>query len=161
MKLEIANKILANKTFRRKLGELEELEKGRIFCGHGLDHLLGVARIAALLCAERGVEADPDVIYSAALLHDIGRVEEYSSGLPHELAGPVSAAAILAEVGCGEEEAEEIIRLIAVHRRAEAASGTLEAIFYEADKKSRACYLCRARSECRWPEEKRNAGIEA
>ncbi|NLT09518.1 MAG: HD domain-containing protein, partial [Ruminococcus sp.] len=147
MKLNIANKIMKDTSFRRRLKKIEELEKDRIFCGHGLDHLLTVARLTVLICQERGISADPDIVYSAALLHDIGRVEEYTLGLPHETAGAEAAEEILSGIGCGEEEAAEIIRLILSHRKRSAERGTLEAAFYEADKKSRACSFCKAKDQ--------------
>ncbi|MBQ6181952.1 MAG: HD domain-containing protein [Ruminococcus sp.] len=160
MKLYIANKIIKNTAFRSRLTKIEELEKDRIFCGHGLDHLLTVARLTILICQERGIYADPDIVYSAALLHDIGRVEEYTLGLPHETAGAEAAEEILSGIGCGEEEAAEIIRLILSHRKRSTERGTLEAAFYEADKKSRTCSFCKAQELCNWPEDKKNMNIE-
>lgn len=160
MKLIIANKILKNAVFRKRLDELEKLEKDRIFCGHGLDHLMTVARLTVLICQERGITADSDIVYSAALLHDIGRVEEYTLGQPHETAGAEAAEKILSEIGCGEEESGEIIRLILSHRKNDSERGTLEAAFYEADKKSRMCSFCKAQEECNWQYEKRNMSIE-
>ena len=160
MMLKIANRILENSTFRRKLAELEELEKDRIFCGHGLEHLLAVARITVLICRERNIPAEEDIVYSAALLHDIGRAEEYTQGLPHETAGAETAQQILSEVGCGSKNAEKIIGIIRSHRSEGDKSDTLEAVFYEADKRSRMCSFCKAQDECNWPYEKRNNHIE-
>jgi putative nucleotidyltransferase with HDIG domain len=158
--LETANKILENATFRQKLDELEVLEKERIFCGHGLEHLLAVARMTMLICMERGISAEADIVYSAALLHDIGRVEEYTLGLPHEKSGAETARQILSETGCGREKTEKIIGMILSHRSGRECSDTLEAVFYEADKKSRMCSFCKAQDECNWPYEKRNYNIE-
>lgn len=160
MKLKIANAILNDPVFRRRIEKLEELEKDRIFCGHGLDHLLNVARLTMLICQEREITADPDIVYSAALLHDIGRVEEYTMGLPHENAGADAAGKILSGIGCGAEETEEIIRLILCHRKKRSDRGTLESAFYDADKKSRMCSFCKAQAECNWSDEKRNLIIE-
>ncbi|WP_051411585.1 HD domain-containing protein [Ruminococcus flavefaciens] len=160
MMLETANKILENDTFRRKLEELERLEKERKFCGHGLEHLLSVARITMLICGERGIAAEPDIVYSAALLHDIGRVEEYTLGLPHDTEGAETAEQILHEVGCGKRKAERIIGMIRSHRSNDCKSDTLEAVFYEADKRSRMCSFCKAQDECNWPYEKRNVNLE-
>lgn len=160
MMLETANRILKNSTFRLKLGEIEGLEKERIFCGHGLEHLLAVARMTMLICIERGIPAEEDIVYSAALLHDIGRVEEYTKGLPHETVGAETAEQILSEVGCGSEKAEKIIGIIRSHRNKGDKADTLEAVFYEADKKSRMCSFCKAQDKCNWPYEKRNNQIE-
>ena len=160
MMLETANKILENATFRRKLEELETLEKDRVFCGHGLEHLLAVARITMLICKERKIAAEPDIVYSAALLHDIGRVEEYTQGLSHETVGAETAKQILAEVGCGKAETERIIGIILSHRNDGDKSDTIKSVFYEADKKSRMCSFCKAQDKCNWPYEKRNMNIE-
>ena len=160
MMLETANRILKNSTFRLKLEELAELEKERVFCGHGLEHLLAVARMTMLICIERGIPAEEDIVYSAALLHDIGRVEEYTQGIPHETVGAETAQRILSEVGCGSKKAEKIIGIIRSHRSEGDKADTLEAVFYEADKKSRMCSFCKAQDECNWPNEKRNDHIE-
>ncbi|SHM79117.1 HD domain-containing protein [Ruminococcus flavefaciens] len=160
MMLETANKILGNSTFRRRLEELEILEKERIFCGHGLEHLLAVARMTMLICNERNIAAEADIVYSAALLHDIGRVEEYTQGVPHETAGAEMARQILAEIGCCREKTEKITGLILSHRKGGDKADKLKAAFYEADKKSRMCSFCKAQDECNWSKEKRNYNIE-
>ena len=159
MKLELTNKIIKNQRYRMLLKELEELEKDRIFCGHDMEHFLNVARIALILCQENGIEANSDMIYSAALLHDIGRVEEYRSGIPHDKASVVIAGDILSETGCPEDVKREIISLISAHRTAESGKTELEKIFFRADKKSRLCFCCKAQDECNWPEYKRNNEI--
>ena len=45
-----------------------------------MDHFLDVARIATLMAADEGLARDRDLLYAAALLHDIGRVEQYKRG---------------------------------------------------------------------------------
>ncbi len=159
MKLELTNRILKNKRYLQLVSRLKELERDRIFCGHDMEHFLSVARIALILCREKGVEADADVIYSAALLHDIGRVEEYLNGIPHDVAGVVTAEEILDETGCPEDKKAEITGLISSHRRAGSEKKRLEEIFYTADKRSRLCFCCRAKDECNWPQYKRNNEI--
>ncbi|MBP7188211.1 MAG: HD domain-containing protein [Ruminococcus sp.] len=159
MKLELTNKIIKNQRYRQLVKELEDMEKDRIFCGHDMEHFLNVARIALILCQENGIEADCDIIYSAALLHDIGRVEEYRSGIPHDKASAVIAGDILSETGCPEDVKREIISLISAHRTAESGKTELEKIFFRADKKSRLCFCCKAQNECNWPEYKRNNEI--
>ena len=159
MKLELANLIISNKNYLRLVRELEELEKDRIFCGHDMEHFLSVARITVILCAEKCIDADPDVIYSAALLHDIGRIEEYTNGISHDEASAVTAAEILAEIGCPEHKKDEIIKLISSHRRSDSSDTVLGALFYTADKRSRSCFSCKAKDKCKWPEHKRNYTI--
>ena len=159
MKLELTNKILKNQRYRSLVKELEMLEKDRIFCGHDMEHFLNVARIALILCSENGIKADSDIIYAAALLHDIGRVEEYRSGTPHDRASALIAGDILTETGCPDTVKSQIISLISAHRTAESGKTELEKIFFRADKKSRLCFCCKAQDECNWPEYKRNNEI--
>ena len=159
MKLELTNKIIKNKRFRSLVSELEELERDRIFCGHDMEHFLNVARIAVILCKENGIEADCDIIYSAALLHDIGRTEEYRSGTPHDKASAVIAAEILDEINCPPDRKHEIISLISSHRTTDNVKTELETIFYRADKRSRLCFCCKAKDKCNWPDNKKNNDI--
>ena len=159
MKLELTNRIIHSELFRMTLVQIQEMERGRIFCGHDLPHLLDTARIALILCYERGVEAEPDVIYSAALLHDIGRAVQYTEGIPHDEAGCRIAERILRQTDCEEWKMQEILSLIASHRKG-GEKGTLEEIFCIADKKSRLCFACPAQAECNWDAEKRNMDIE-
>ena len=160
MKLELANKILQNERYLRLIRQLEELEKDRIFCGHNMEHFINVARLTVMLCSEKNIKTDTDVIYSAALLHDIGRVEEYTSGGPHDKAGAEIAAEILEEVGCPKDKKAEIVKLILSHRRSDSEKSTLEAVFYTADKKSRLCFCCKAQDMCNWSEDKKNKKVE-
>lgn len=160
MKLDTANRILKNKLYQRELEKLRQLESDRIFCGHDTAHFLDVARITMIMCREKGIDVQPDLVYSAALLHDIGRTAEYTSGVPHDIAGSDTAERILSEIGCGSDMKAAVIRLIASHRNTGNDQNSLEGIFYAADKKSRRCFECTAQSQCNWPMEKRNMDIE-
>ncbi|MBQ9894002.1 MAG: HD domain-containing protein [Ruminococcus sp.] len=159
MKLELANKIIKNERYRRLLDELRELEQDRIFCRHDLEHFMNVARIAMIMCSEQGAEAEPDIIYSAALLHDIGRVEEYKTGVPHDISGVKISSEILDDIGCESLKKECILKLIASHHCVSDDKTVIEEIFYRADKKSRLCFDCKAQKECKWSDEKRNNEI--
>ncbi|MCD7929143.1 MAG: hypothetical protein LUF86_03175 [Clostridiales bacterium] len=44
--MERVNQILRHPLFREKLTEIDRLEQERIFCRHGLEHLLAVARLS-------------------------------------------------------------------------------------------------------------------
>ncbi len=160
MELYYTNLILNNGNYRRNLSLLRDLEKDRIFCRHDIQHFLNVARITVILCNDRGVEASRDLIYSAALLHDIGRIQEQLSGVPHHIAGQETAAEILDEVGCPEEMKQQIIGMIASHRSSAPKHNELEEIFCEADKRSRLCLECGAESLCNWAGDKKNLDIE-
>ena len=74
--------ILSHPLFCESLHKIQELERNRIYCKHGLPHLLDVARIASLMAAARQLDLPRDVIYAAALLHDIGK-----SKIPNEIIG--------------------------------------------------------------------------
>ena len=71
------NKILHHPKYKSLLEELNELEKDREFCNHTLEHFLDVARIAYITVLEEELNYSKDVIYSIALLNDIGRVIQY------------------------------------------------------------------------------------
>lgn len=160
MKLELANRILKNEYYISQLSQLEELETDRVFCRHNMEHFLSVARITVILCSRSGIVIDDDVVYSAALLHDIGRVEEYRDGIPHDIASQATAERVLDEISCPEAEKQQIISLIADHRKNGLAPDTPEAMFGTADKLSRNCFECRARKHCKWKKESMNLEIE-
>lgn len=157
--LDLANKIVKNLVFIMKMADIRRLERDRIFCGHDISHCMDVARLTMLICAEEGIEADADMVYSAALLHDIGRSEEYVSGIPHDTAGIEIAARILMQIECSPETSREIIRLIASHSRSSGKKTPLEDAFYRADKQSRLCFACPARDECCWDDSRKNLKI--
>ena len=72
--------------YQNLLSEIEDLKKERVYYKHDLAHFMDVARIASLIWIEEGssVELNKDIIYAAALLHDIGRVIEYNEGISHD-----------------------------------------------------------------------------
>ena len=81
------NAVLAHPLYRKCYARLEELEKDRIFCRHQMPHLLDVARIAYIFNLEEGGGLDRELIYAAAVLHDIGKYAQYEEGIPHEQSG--------------------------------------------------------------------------
>lgn len=142
---------------------LQELERERIFCCHQMNHLLDVARIAYILNLERGLGISKEVIYAAAILHDIGKGRQYESGIPHELASADIAEQILAdlpkELMFTSDENEQILTAIRGHRRLRKSAQPLEALLYESDKASRSCFACPAETDCNWSTEKKNMEI--
>lgn len=126
-----------------------------------MGHFLDVARIGMILNLQEGLGIPAELLYGAALLHDIGRHEQYETGIPHEEAGARIAPGILAECGYTAEEIREIEEAIALHRD----SGTekradLAGVLYRADKASRACFACQASSQCNWKAVKKNQEIQ-
>ena len=190
--------------YQERYRALQRAERDRAFCSHDLQHFLDVARIAWTVLLERGVAAPyadalsggdaadggvmvvdaaadaqcpkvaRDVVYAAALLHDIGRADEYEGGEPHDIAGPRIAAEILGTVEQDKRfssgECEQVLAAIAHHRTSAGCAGgasaegvcsagaLADALRY-ADKAARACYACPARGLCNWPDGKKNLTI--
>ena len=84
--MERVNRILSHPLYREYYGKLERLEKDRKFCRHQMGHLLDVARIACIRNLEEGLGLDKEIIYAAAVLHDIGKSLQYEKKIPHETA---------------------------------------------------------------------------
>ncbi len=151
------DEIIRHPVFIEHMKKNEAAEQDRIFCRHDMGHLLDVARIAMLLNLEEGLGLTKELLYGAALLHDIGRHEQYEHGTPHEEAGAEIAPAILADCGYTEKETHVITEAIRQHRnKAVAECADLNGILYRADKLSRPCFYCKAKRECNWKEEKKN-----
>ena len=140
------------------LNRLQVLETDRIFCRHDMSHFMSVARLMWKEVLEQQLSADREVVYAAALLHDMGRVEQMEHGTPHEQASAEFAQQILPDAGFNEEELSEVTAAILSHRE-DCSVSELGKILYQADKRSRACWCCSASNLCNWPEQKKNKGI--
>lgn len=145
--------------YQQNLKELTRLEADRIFCRHTPEHFLDVARLAYIFALERGIDCSKELIYCAALLHDIGRAEQYTSGTPHDEAGARIAETILSDLDFSSAEKEQILSAIREHRSSGEEVSPLSQLIYEADKKSRNCFLCAAEPECYWSPQKKNMTI--
>lgn len=155
--MERINEISDHPLWKLHIAQLKEAEKDRIFCKHGIEHLLDVARIAYIENLEENCGISKEMIYAAALLHDIGRFLQYSEGISHEEAGEDLAEKILEDCGFQQEEKREIISAIASHRNVKTRQEqNLAGLIYRADKQSRVCKFCPAFSECNWSMEKKN-----
>ena len=155
--MERVNLILRHPLFLAELGHVIEYERDRIFCGHGLEHLLDVARIVYILCLEAGVSVEKEVLYATALMHDIGRWKQYEDGTPHEQESARIAEEILPQCGFVNSEIGIIRDAILSHRSNSGEKPGLAGMLYRADKLSRLCFACEAREECNW--EKKNEGV--
>ena len=162
MKSERHNLILRDKVFQERLDVIEKAEADRRFCRHGLEHLVSVARIGALIASDESLDIDRDVIYAAALLHDIGRCSEYTADkkMSHADAGVIIAEDILRRVGYSEAEIEDIITAIKLHGDDVAEEGSLAKVLFRADKLSRNCFRCGASEECFWEESLKNKDLD-
>lgn len=158
------NAILAHPQYRECYARLEELEKDRIFCRHQMTHLLDVARIAYISNMEQGLGIEKEVIYAAALLHDIGKYVQYEDGTPHEQSGEKIASEILGSLSekdaFSDEENRMILTAIRGHRRLREDADVLEKLLYTSDKASRMCFACPAEGECDWSTEKKNMELK-
>ena len=159
-KMHRIDKIIKDSKFIERVKEINEIEQQRIFCGHGYDHLMSVARIAYILVLEEGLDIEKEYVYAAALLHDIGRFSKYEEEMDHREAGPYIAKPILLDAGFSEDEAEEICEAIRLHGTFPENKGNLAGVLYRADKVSRDCFSCPAHEECNWPSEKKNEFIK-
>lgn len=159
--MERVNRILNNRIYQTCLSKTAAFERTRIFCGHDMAHFLDVARLAYLFNLEEELHIDKELIYAAALLHDVGRFIQYENGMPHQSAGLPLAEMIMEDCGFSKAEREEILHAIENHRNSGIAQEkNLAGILYRADKLSRNCFGCRAEKECDWSREKKNLTIQ-
>ena len=66
--MERVNRICEHPVWKWHMERLAEYEKDRIFCRHGMEHLLDVARIAYIENLENNRGISKEIIYGAALL---------------------------------------------------------------------------------------------
>ncbi len=153
--------ILANPTFNEHMERICKAEEDRIYCLHGMEHLLDVARIAYIINLEKELGFSKETIYAMSLLHDIGRNLEYEKGLSHHEIGGAIALDILTQVGFSNEEKELICQAIRSHKELgdKEDNCSLNYLLYRADKLSRNCFSCKAKDSCYWDESKKNKGI--
>ena len=146
--------------YQQNLKDLTRLEADRVFCRHTPEHFLDVARLAYIFALERKLNCSRELIYCTALLHDIGRAEQYITGTPHDEAGVRIAETILSDLDFSSEEKESILSAIEEHRSSGRETSILSQLIYEADKKSRNCFLCEAEPQCYWSPHKKNMTIQ-
>jgi len=158
--LKRVNNILQNENYKNYIRLNEDYEIDRIFCRHGMQHLLDVARIGYIMSLEKDLRIKKSLIYAASLLHDIGRWKEYKDGTPHDAASAELAKKILIESGYNSEDTDEILVAIRNHREKDNIPGSLSDILSKSDKLSRSCFNCPAENQCNWPQEKKNLNIQ-
>lgn len=158
--MERVNRIIENKLYRNYIRRNQEAEKDRGFCHHNMGHFLDVARIGMILKEKENYPVSEELLYAAALLHDIGRWQQYEDGTPHEQASAALSPEILTECGFQEEEKKYILEAIASHRDISVKEEkNLKGLLYRADKLSRACFACEAEKDCDWKKDKKNLRI--
>jgi putative nucleotidyltransferase with HDIG domain len=155
------NKILKHDLFLYHLDMNNKAEADRKFCRHNMAHFLDVARIAWIYCHEENLALDREIVYAAALLHDMGKHIQNEDGTPHEKAGGAIAEKILSDCGFSGKETNLITDAILNHRNRDIRNEkSLRGILYRADKASRACFACPAEKECKWGNEKKNMDLK-
>lgn len=153
------NIIIENNNFQDNLRKIEELEKDREFCKHDMQHFLDVARLMYIINLEKTLNIPRHMIYATALLHDIGRGQEYENGTPHEVTSVIIAKNILVQCKYDTKEIDEILEAIGSHRNNSGDLNSLSYLLYKCDKLSRNCLGCRASDGCKWPVDKKNLKI--
>lgn len=155
------DRLTEHSLFRDCMFKIAEAEQDRIFCLHGMEHSLDVARIGYIINMEEQLHIDKELIYAAALLHDLGRCMEYEENISHHQAGVGIAKTILSDSGFHEKETEDICRAILKHKEPceENGSKDLSYLLYTADKLSRNCFACKASDACYWQENRKNKHI--
>jgi len=151
--------IIENYSFQYNLKKIEKLEKHREFCLHDMQHFLDVARLMYIMSLENNLNIPKYIIYTTALLHDIGRGEQYENGTAHNVASMIIAKEILRQCKYGNEEIDGILTAIGNHRNSTEDFNSLSEILYKCDKLSRNCVHCNSIDGCKWPEEKKNLKI--
>lgn len=101
---------------------------------HDFDHVLRVFALAEKLARAEG--ADLAIVRAAALLHDIARADEDTTGGDHAQMAAERARAILLARGVASAQADSVAHAIAAHRfRTNAPPQTIEAkVLFDADK---------------------------
>lgn len=156
-----ANRILQHSVYRECYEKIVQCEKNRIFCHHDMVHFLNVARLAEIFNLQEDLQISKKLVYGAALLHDIGRFEQYLEGIPHEEASARIAPSILRECGYLSEEIDTIVDAISNHRNKDVEKEpNLRGILYRADKMSRSCFACAAEAQCDWKKDKKNLQLK-
>ena len=175
------NKIIKHRLYLEFVDKIKTYEENRSFCKHDFIHFMDVCRLAEidwLQCRleekemikyveesshkqnEELISVNKELLYACGLLHDIGRWQEYESGIRHELASAELAPEILRDCGFAQDEITGIVLAIRNHRNNEIAEAlSLSGFLYRADKKSRPCFWCEAESECDWAANKKNLEI--
>lgn len=151
--------MLNTQLYQSKLQKLCQYEEDRRYCRHDLEHFREVGRIAGIVARNNKLDFSQDLIDTCALLHDMGRVEQYESGISHDKASVAFAREILFYLKCDEPYIQTVCEAIAGHsnrycageryKKAEELRSLGEIISY-GDQFSRKCYVCQAASRCKW-----------
>jgi len=153
------NEILNDPEYRACIEKIDTLEAYRLFCKHGMEHSLQVARIAFMLNMQDSLGYEKELIYTAALLHDIGRADATDSR-EHAESSVEASLKFLNRYSYSPEEINMITDAIRSHSKGADQNDGVHFPFndlpFRADKLSRACGLCPVQNKCHWPEKLKN-----
>ena len=155
--MERYNKVIENNLFKSAIKAIEEKEKNRIFCCHSTNHCLDVARIAYIINLENNMGISKDIIYTTALLHDLGRAFDNEN---HNEKSAKIAKDIMSQCDFLNEEINKCVNAMLKHRKDVDSINNLSDLICKADKLSRQCYSCKAQKECYWSDERKNNNIK-
>lgn len=159
--MERVNRIVNNSIYKKSYQLIQDCEQERIYCSHNMAHFLDVARLAWIFNLEEHFGISKEIVYAAAMLHDIGKHEQYLNKIPHETASTQIASGILKDCGFHESEIKLILSAIESHRDQKLVGcSSLNQILYRADKMSRSCFTCDSKATCNWDSEKMNLEIK-
>ena len=151
--------ILKHLKFTSYLQKNEDIEKDRIFCKHNMEHFLNVARIAYILNLESELGFDKDIIYAAALLHDITKWKQHLDETPHNESAIEPAGKILKDCSFHAIEINLIQEAIFYHRTEPKEKSSFNSLIYHSDKLSRECFNCHVSDKCSWSKQKKNKDL--
>ena len=103
-----------------------------------------------------------ELIYAAALLHDIGKAIEDPENIGHSKLSANLAEPILYNCGFLDREVECIVDAILNHNNEtiKDSGDNLARLLYRADKLSRPCYMCDASDLCYWSLDDKNLQLK-
>ena len=144
------NQLLEHEDYISYMKKIDESENERLFCKHGFEHGLNVARIAYAYLLEKGeLLLLKEIVYAAAFLHDIGRWVEYETGEDHAEASARLALPLLEACRFRMDDIQVILKGIREHRRHPEDNLTkLGAALALADDWSRDCRQCSVQARC-------------
>lgn len=180
--MKFSDKVLKHPIFLKFIKEIKDMENGRSYCHHELEHAVDVARLAWIYYLEDTlavdapnvtelhrkwessgvwtdeIETKKDLFYTAALLHDIGRGVQYQTGVHHSVSGLEPAKQILEDVEIPKDWEKQILDVIAEHAddNMDRLEKDLEYYIAKADHDSRLCFACEVRESCKWTEDEMN-----
>jgi uncharacterized protein len=153
--------ILVNDTLYNQYLQRNKEEEGPKACQNDFRHHMDVARITYILVLEHndlnyfikehnlsGRLAAKEVIYAAGLLHDIGKWQEYKTGIDHASFGAKLAREILPRAFFNPSEVELIARAIYEHSNISSNMSFLGERLHRAENLARICFNCEYAEEC-------------